>query len=163
MHIILWRHAEAEPGTDDLARRLTGKGRKQARYSAAWLKRHLPPGYRLWISEAARSRETAEYLRRADAVQPLINPEADPQRIAELLRAEPDSAALVLVGHQPWIGRLCAWLLTGDWLPEAYWSVKKSAFWWFEVYFDPEGRPYAKLKGALPPAWLADEGRDPSP
>ncbi|MCP2041625.1 phosphohistidine phosphatase [Neisseria sp. HSC-16F19] len=158
MHIILWRHAEAEPGFNDLARRLTDKGRKQARCSASWLKRHLPPGYRLWISEAVRSRETAEYLRRADQVQPLINPEADPQRIAELLRVEHDSAALVLVGHQPWIGQLCAWLLNdGQWQPHSYWSVKKSAFWWFEVHFDTEGRPSAKLKGALPPAWLADE------
>ena len=66
MHIILWRHVEAEAGFDDLARRLTDKGRKQARCGASWLKRRLPPGYRLWISEAVRSRETVEYLRGAD-------------------------------------------------------------------------------------------------
>ena len=30
MDLILWRHAEAEPGEPDLGRRLTAKGHKQA-------------------------------------------------------------------------------------------------------------------------------------
>ena len=30
MDLILWRHAEAEPGEPDLGRRLTAKGLKQA-------------------------------------------------------------------------------------------------------------------------------------
>ena len=30
MDLILWRHADAEDGADDLARQLTAKGRKQA-------------------------------------------------------------------------------------------------------------------------------------
>ena len=37
MDLILWRHAEAEVGSDDLARRLTVRGAKQARQMAAWL------------------------------------------------------------------------------------------------------------------------------
>lgn len=153
MHLILWRHAEAEPGLDDLARPLTAKGHKQAQRSAAWLRAHLPPDYRLWVSEALRSRETAAYLRHAARLQPLINPEANPHRIARLLQAEHPESTLVLVGHQPWIGQLCAWLLNDAWQAHGYWSVKKSAFWWFEVYFDATGHPQAKLKGALPPAW----------
>ena len=37
MNLILWRHAEAEDGADDLQRALTGKGRRQAARMAQWL------------------------------------------------------------------------------------------------------------------------------
>ncbi len=36
MELILWRHAEAEPGEPDLGRRLSAKGEKQARRMAEW-------------------------------------------------------------------------------------------------------------------------------
>ena len=42
MDLILWRHAEAEPGEPDLGRRLTAKGIQQAERMAKWLDRHLP-------------------------------------------------------------------------------------------------------------------------
>ena len=42
MDLILWRHAEAEEGGPDLERRLTPKGRKQAKRVAAWLLQRLP-------------------------------------------------------------------------------------------------------------------------
>ena len=35
--LILWRHAEAEPGEPDLGRRLTSKGLKQAERMGEWL------------------------------------------------------------------------------------------------------------------------------
>jgi phosphohistidine phosphatase len=37
MELILWRHADAEPGVDDLERKLTAKGRKQAARVGGWL------------------------------------------------------------------------------------------------------------------------------
>src|SRR5436190_21449722 len=37
MDLILWRHADAEPGEPDIGRRLTAKGLKQAERVAAWL------------------------------------------------------------------------------------------------------------------------------
>ena len=42
MELILWRHAEAEPGEPDLGRKLTAKGEKQARRVAEWLQTRLP-------------------------------------------------------------------------------------------------------------------------
>ena len=45
MELIFWRHADAEdapPGGADAARALTGKGKKQARRMAAWLRKRLP-------------------------------------------------------------------------------------------------------------------------
>ena len=38
MELILWRHAEAEDGSPDAARKLTAKGEKQAQKLARWLK-----------------------------------------------------------------------------------------------------------------------------
>ncbi len=40
MDLLLWRHAEAEDGDDDLKRRLTARGEKQARTMATWITCH---------------------------------------------------------------------------------------------------------------------------
>ena len=42
MDLILWRHAEAEDGVPDAKRKLTPRGRKQAKQIARWLKQRLP-------------------------------------------------------------------------------------------------------------------------
>ena len=42
MDLILWRHADAEEGSPDDARALTGKGMQQAALMAGWLKSRLP-------------------------------------------------------------------------------------------------------------------------
>jgi phosphohistidine phosphatase len=34
---------------------------------------------------------------------------------------------VLIVGHQPTLGAVAAFLLSGE---EAYWSVKKGAVWW---------------------------------
>ena len=154
MDLILWRHAEAEDGHDDLARQLTTKGQQQACSSGAWLAAQLPPHYRVWASAAARSQQTAAHLPPSFDIIPALNPDAQAPVLAELLQRQAPDATLVWVGHQPWIGQLCAWLLNGHWQPAAYWSVKKSGFWWFEVRFDADGQVQAKLKAALTPAVL---------
>ncbi len=46
MDLILWRHAEAEDGANDLARELTPKGVKQAARVAEWLLQRLPSRFR---------------------------------------------------------------------------------------------------------------------
>ena len=62
MELILWRHAEAEPGVDDLERKLTVKGRKQAARVAGWLNARLPSRYTLYSSPAKRALQTAKAL-----------------------------------------------------------------------------------------------------
>ena len=64
MDLILWRHAEAEPGEPDHGRRLTSKGRKQAERMAAWLEHRLPETTRILVSPAERTQETALALGR---------------------------------------------------------------------------------------------------
>ena len=38
-----------------------------------------------------------------------------------------DEVAIVMVGHQPWVGQIARRLLTGQ---DGDWSVKKASAWW---------------------------------
>ncbi|MDO5638491.1 MAG: histidine phosphatase family protein [Neisseria sp.] len=155
MNLILWRHAEAEYGPPDLERALTNKGHDQARIMAAWLQRHLPAPYRLWASEAQRSRQTAACLGSHMQVFPALNPDIDARSLPQLLEHIGSDDTVVIVGHQPWLGELSAFLLNENWEGGTYWSYKKGGFWWFQVKHS-DGRFYAKLKAALTPAVLMD-------
>ena len=127
MDLILWRHAEAEPGEPDLGRRLTSKGLKQAERIAAWLEPRLPDTTRILVSPAARAQQTALALGRKFRTVDEIAPGAS---AASLLAAAgwPDAREPVLVvGHQPTLGEVAAMLLAGD---AGSWSVKKGAVWW---------------------------------
>lgn len=133
MDLILWRHAEAVEGggrTTDAKRRLTARGERQARKIAAWLLERLPPKATVLVSPAERSQQTAHALGLPFHIEPKIGVGTD---IADLLAAAgwPDGRdcdTVLLVGHQPALGRLAALLLSGA---EADWSVKKGAVWWF--------------------------------
>jgi phosphohistidine phosphatase len=60
------------------------------------------------------------------------------------------SGAILLVGHQPSLGRLAALLLSGS---EADWSVKKGAVWWFSKR-SREGRDQTVLRAVMNPEML---------
>jgi len=127
MDLILWRHAEAEPGEPDLGRRLTSKGLKQAERMAQWLDSHLPDTCRVLVSPADRAQQTAVALQRKFKTVPELAPGAS---VSAVLAAAnwPDSREPVLiVGHQPTLGAVASFLLSGE---EAYWSVRKGAVWW---------------------------------
>jgi phosphohistidine phosphatase len=133
MELILWRHAEAEPGEPDLGRALTGKGEKQARRMAEWLHAHLPESARILVSPATRAQQTAKALaavghRKLRTVEQI----APGASAADLLAAAdwPGARqAVVIVGHQPTLGWVVSELLTGS--PQG-WSVKKGAVWWLQ-------------------------------
>lgn len=150
MQIILWRHAEAEMGQDDLARFLTEKGKRQAMQMAEILRNRLPENHRVWVSQAARSQQTASFLTLNLEVFSELNPEQNAQSVAKLLFGQPEDDTIVIVGHQPWIGELCAFLLNQSWQTQAYWSVKKGAFWWFSAH-ESDGVFLCKLKTMLTP------------
>jgi phosphohistidine phosphatase len=127
MDLILWRHAEAEPGEPDMGRRLTAKGIQHAERMSTWLERHLPATTRVLVSPADRAQQTALALKRKFRVVPDLAPGATP---AAVLAAAgwPDSREPVLiVGHQPTLGEVASLLLSGE---EAPWSVRKGAVWW---------------------------------
>ena len=62
MDLILWRHAEAEDGLPDAARKLTRRGQRQAEDMAAWLQGRLPKKLAVVASPATRTQETAAAL-----------------------------------------------------------------------------------------------------
>jgi phosphohistidine phosphatase len=127
MDLILWRHAEAEPGEPDLGRRLTSKGLKQAERMAAWLEPRLPDTTRILVSPAARSEQTALALGRKYNTLDAIAPGASAESVLAAA-GWPDSREPVLVvGHQPTLGEVAAMLLAGS---AASWSIKKGAVWW---------------------------------
>jgi len=135
MNLILWRHAEAEELPDplslsrtaDLQRPLTRRGRKQADASAAWLRLRLPAGARVLCSPALRTRETAAALSGNAEVVGDLAPGADVSAVLAAIGWPQGDENIVVVGHQPWIGRLASLLLAGT---EMEWSVRKSGIWW---------------------------------
>lgn len=127
MDLILWRHAEAEAGAPDLGRLLTAKGVQQAERMAKWLDHRLPATTRVLSSPAERAQQTARALKRKFRVVPELAPGAS---VAAVLAATgwPDAREPVLVvGHQPTLGEVAAYLLTDD---EASWSIRKGSVWW---------------------------------
>lgn len=155
MDLIVWRHADAGDAEADAAsdagRRLTERGRKQAERMARWLRARLPERYTVLSSPAARARETAEALGAKVRVDARLGPGAD---VAQCLAAlewpegpETRSRHVVLVGHQPALGRLVSLLLSGE---EADWSVKKGAIWWLTTR-EREGRAQVMLRAAISP------------
>ena len=129
MDLLLWRHAEAEDGEDDLRRRLTARGQKQARVMAKWIAAHQPKDMRIIVSPAVRTQQTAEALKLPFETLRKIGPEAC---VSELIAASgwpAASGSVLIVGHQPWIGECIHWLLNGAAAPL---SVRKGAAWWMQ-------------------------------
>ena len=131
MDLILWRHAEAKEASGSVAdgdRELTARGLKQAHEAAEWLRRQRLPKVTLLSGPAKHALQTAETLGLPVKVKRQLGAGAG---TADLLGAAdwPDHpGAIILVSHQPALGRLAALLLAGT---EADWTIKKGGIWWF--------------------------------
>jgi phosphohistidine phosphatase len=125
--LILWRHAQAERGARDLSRRLTPKGRKQAARVARWLRKRLPEGFAVIASPAVRARDTARALGEPVKLAERLAPGAAPPEILAAAGWPGRGGTVVLVGHQPDLGRTAALLVQGR---EGDWSVRKGGLWW---------------------------------
>ena len=152
MDLILWRHAEAEDGPEDLARALTPRGRRQAMRMAQWLKRHLPTPWTVFASPARRTQETAESLQIPFQTQESCAPGASASALLGVSGWPEHRGTLVLVGHQPTLGRLAALILTGH---EAPWSVRKGAIVWLAAR-DREGLAAVQLRASISPDLLTE-------
>ncbi|MDX3904313.1 MAG: histidine phosphatase family protein [Pigmentiphaga sp.] len=127
MNLLLWRHAEAEDGQDDLQRALTRRGRKQAEAVAGWLRAHAPSDLLVMASPAVRTRQTADALGLDYAVVPDLAPDAAPVHVLAATGWPLSPRPVLVVGHQPTLGRVASTLLAGQDLP---WSLKKGGLWW---------------------------------
>lgn len=150
MDLILWRHADAADGNPDAERKLTDKGHAQAKRMAAWLNTRLPEGAVVLASPARRARETAQALKRKFTVSDSLATSADARDLlaaAGWPRETQGSHAVVIVGHQPTLGRVASLLLTGA---EGELSVKKGAVWWISTRMRG-GKPQAVLCAVMTP------------
>jgi len=145
MDLILWRHADAgEPIPDyeqDLQRKLSPKGEKQAARMADWLNRFLPDSTRILASPALRCQQTAQALGRKFQTREPLGPGGGVDALLTLARWPERREPVLVVGHQPTLGMTAALLMAGlqgraeaaD-VPAAHatpaWSVRKGAVWW---------------------------------
>lgn len=130
MNLILWRHAEAQECADlqqDMSRKLTARGEKQAKRMANWLDRQLPHNAQIWVSPAVRALQTAEALGHPYKICPELSPQANVQEVLALLQWPRRKGHLLLVGHQPLFGSLIADFMS---MRQEYCSIKKGALWW---------------------------------
>ena len=127
MNLILWRHAEAEDGADDLERALTGKGRRQAARMAQWLLAFVPQPWTVYASPARRTQETVTALHVPFTTLDVLRPGAEPEQILAAAGWPQAGGTVIVVGHQPTLGMAAALALTGR--PQA-WSVRKGAIHW---------------------------------
>lgn len=149
IELLLWRHAEAEDGGDDLKRALTARGQKQAKNVAAWIRAHTPEDLRIVCSPAIRTRQTADALGLPYKVVRKTAPGASP---SDLLTAvgwpyDNNCQAALIVGHQPTLGQLASLLVTGG---EAAWAIKKGALWWLS-HRVRGGQSETVLRAVIPP------------
>lgn len=128
IELLLWRHADAEDGIPDAGRALTKKGLKQAKQVAAWLKPRLPGDCLILVSPAKRAQQTAAALGLPYTTERRIGVQANIADIVAACGWPRREGAVLVVGHQPTLGRLAARLLAGE---QADWSIKKGALWWF--------------------------------
>lgn len=134
MKILLVRHAAAEDSTafiqnggSDSARPLTEAGRKKMEKAIKGLRKILPRGSVIVSSPVLRARQTADLLA-ASLSLPVIetevlNPASGVENVLKWLEshksrrrlagADAKKGVLVLVGHEPQLGRLLGYLLTG--------------------------------------------------
>lgn len=130
MDLILWRHAEAVDaphGGDDMVRKLTSRGEKQASRMAAWLDRQLPESTRIWVSPARRTEQTVLALGRKYKFHSGLVPDGTVDDLLALAQWSKPKGCVLIVGHQPLLGQTIAHLLA---LNAGDCAVKKGAVWW---------------------------------
>jgi phosphohistidine phosphatase len=148
MNIILWRHAEAEDGLNDMARELTGRGHAQAKAMAAFLRKHLPGNTRILVSPARRTQQTASALTDDFITTSAIAPGASAHAILQAAHWSNSNENVLVVGHQPTLGLVAAELLgcEGESL-----RIKKCGLWWLSQH---DSMSEITLRLAITPEFL---------
>jgi len=146
MDLLLWRHAEAVEGLPDSTRELTERGVRQAHKLAEWLESRRPKKLRVLVSPTVRTRQTASAFTKDFEIVPALGPGNDISSILGACGWPGGGGSVLVVGHQPELGRLAALLLSGQ---EADWTIKKGALWWFSNRVR-EGETQTVLRAVMP-------------
>lgn len=127
MQLILWRHAEAHDGVPDAERKLTARGKREAKRVANWLRKRLPDDARILVSPAVRAQRTARELTRRFETAAEVGLAASPKSVLEAAGWPGGEGTVVVVGHLPTLGETAALALTGSVAP---WAIEKGALIW---------------------------------
>ena len=127
MDLILWRHADAEDGVPDDARKLTAKGEKQARRVAKWLSKHVAEDIIVLVSPAKRAQQTAKAFTKDFETCAEVGTASAPAALLTAAGWPNRDGTVMVVGHQPVMGQTVALLLAGE---AKDWAFRKGAVWW---------------------------------
>lgn len=134
MNLIVIRHGHAgnasdfaASGLDDDLRPLTEQGRRRMRRNAQGLRQLVGPLERVGHSPLVRAVETAAIVAAAFgapmAEVPALAPDGDRSAILQWISTFPMTATVALVGHEPRLSELVAWLTLNETTP--YFEFKK--------------------------------------
>lgn len=137
---IFWRHAQANNGRVDLARRLSEHGFQQAQRSADWL-RSKQVDFPVVSSAAVRTQQTANAFSSDIEIVPAINPGTLPTAVLQTLQSRAQNK-MIVVGHQPWIGQVTAQLLSGQFV---YYPYETCDLYWLRSEDGMNWTQYAHL------------------
>jgi phosphohistidine phosphatase len=153
MNLLIWRHADAAPGTPDASRPLTDFGRLQAAKMATWIEHHVPKPYRVVSSPALRAVQTAQALTNDfDVIDDLgyQMPTATGQAVLDLAGWPLSTQTLIFVGHQPTVGQVHSMLLSST---QSSLDMQGASLWWFSNELEGfEGRHL--LRAVVTPNFL---------
>ena len=158
MQLYVIRHAIAEdaaPGQDDASRRLTEAGERKFRAVVKGLRAIGWTFDRVLTSPWLRAKRTAELLEPVSEEAPIETEllTESPGRELLALLAEKAAASLAVVGHEPWLSELVAWLAFGDPRHGEALDLKKGGIVWLEGSSVPGGMA---IRALLPPKFMRE-------
>lgn len=155
MQLYVIRHAIAEdaaPGQADNARALTDEGVQKLKQAVKGMRKLGVSFDRILSSPWARARETTERLEPLCEAAPVFTDQLIQSPRAELLALIAERGEdTAVVGHEPWLGELVAWLAFGDTRHGDALVLKKAGVVWLEGSAVPGGM---QLRAMLPPSVL---------
>lgn len=155
MQLFVIRHAIAEDaaaGQDDASRALTDEGRRKLREVVAGLRELDLELDRILVSPWTRALQSAELLKPLCEDAPVITSLLAQVPSAELIaQLAASGEATAVVGHEPWLGELVAWLCFGDMRHGEGLIIKKAGVVWLEGTAVPGGM---RMRALIPPRLL---------
>ena len=155
MQLFVIRHAAAEgtePGPAGAARELTETGKAKLRRAVRGLGALEIRFDRMLTSPWKRAAQTARLLESLSS-EPAFATEllAQPPRPELLALIAQRGDVTAVVGHEPWLGELTAWLAFGDPRHGEALVIKKAGVLWLDGTAVPGGM---QLRAAIPPKLL---------
>ena len=125
MQLLVIRHGVAEDaeafadtGKDDALRPLTKAGKRKMKEAAAGLRELVDTIDVIGASQLVRAQQTAKIVGEAYdgvavATVDALSPGSDPSDLLDWIEDHASAEVIAVVGHEPHLGMLVTWLMTG--------------------------------------------------